>query len=67
MSTRFARLEERFRQAGRDGAYEVTEPTVDSQVVNLKSSGAEAFFIAGTPKFAAQAIRKARKSAGNQR
>jgi branched-chain amino acid transport system substrate-binding protein len=40
-------------------AYEVTEPTVDSQGVNLKSSGAEAFFIAGTPKFAAQAIRKA--------
>jgi len=40
-------------------AYEVTEPTVDSQVVNLKSSGAEALFIAGTPKFAAQAIRKA--------
>src|ERR1700676_832894 len=40
-------------------AYEVTEPTVDSQVVTLKSSGAEALFIAGTPKFAAQAIRKA--------
>ncbi|MDB5654687.1 MAG: branched-chain amino acid transporter substrate-binding protein [Tardiphaga sp.] len=40
-------------------AYEVSEPTVDSQVVSLKSSGAEAFFIAGTPKFAAQAIRKA--------
>lgn len=40
-------------------AYEVSEPTVDSQVVNLKSSGAEALFIAGTPKFAAQAIRKA--------
>src|SRR6478609_8740638 len=39
-------------------SYEVTEPTVDSQVVNLKSSGAEALFIAGTPKFAAQAIRK---------
>jgi len=32
---------------------------VDSQVVNLKSSGAAALFIAGTPKFAAQAIRKA--------
>ncbi|MGY3549036.1 ABC-type branched-subunit amino acid transport system substrate-binding protein [Bradyrhizobium sp. USDA 4469] len=29
-------------------AYEVTEPTVDSQVVNLKSSGAEALFVAGT-------------------
>src|ERR1700704_4135035 len=40
-------------------AYEVTEPTVDSQVVMLKSSGAEALFIAGTPKFAAQAIRRA--------
>ena len=40
-------------------AYEVSEPTVDSQVVNLKSTGAQALFIAGTPKFAAQAIRKA--------
>ncbi len=40
-------------------AYEVTEPTIDSQVVNLKSSGAEALFVAGTPKFAAQAIRRA--------
>jgi len=39
-------------------SYEVTEPTVDSQIVNLRSSGAEALFIAGTPKFAAQAIRK---------
>ena len=40
-------------------AYEVTEPTIDSQVVGLKSSGAEALVVAGTPKFAAQAIRKA--------
>ena len=40
-------------------SYEVTEPTVDSQVVTLKSSGAQALFIAGTPKFAAQAIRRA--------
>lgn len=40
-------------------SYEVTEPTVDSQVVSLKSSGAAALFIAGTPKFAAQAIRRA--------
>jgi branched-chain amino acid transport system substrate-binding protein len=40
-------------------SYEVTEPTVDSQVVNLKSSGASALLVAGTPKFAAQAIRKA--------
>jgi ABC-type branched-subunit amino acid transport system substrate-binding protein len=40
-------------------AYEISDPTVDSQVVNLKSSGAEALLVAGTPKFAAQAIRKA--------
>jgi branched-chain amino acid transport system substrate-binding protein len=40
-------------------SYEVTEPTVDSQVVSLKSFGAQALFIAGTPKFAAQAIRRA--------
>jgi ABC-type branched-subunit amino acid transport system substrate-binding protein len=40
-------------------SYEVTEPTVDSQVVSLKSSGAGALLVAGTPKFAAQAIRKA--------
>jgi ABC-type branched-subunit amino acid transport system substrate-binding protein len=39
-------------------SYEVTEPTVDSQVVVLKSSGAQALFVAGTPKFAAQAIRR---------
>jgi ABC-type branched-subunit amino acid transport system substrate-binding protein len=40
-------------------AYEINNPTVDSQVVNLKSSGAEALLVAGTPKFAAQTIRKA--------
>jgi branched-chain amino acid transport system substrate-binding protein len=40
-------------------SYEVTEPTIDSHVVNLKAAGAEAFFVAGTPKFAAQAIKKA--------
>ena len=40
-------------------SYEVTEPTIDSHVVSLKASGAEAFLVAGTPKFAAQAIKKA--------
>jgi branched-chain amino acid transport system substrate-binding protein len=39
-------------------SYEVADPTVDSQVVNLKASGAEVFVMAGTPKFAAQALRK---------
>ncbi|MBM3555884.1 MAG: ABC transporter substrate-binding protein [Alphaproteobacteria bacterium] len=39
--------------------YEVTDPTVDSQIVTLKGSGADTFFNITTPKFAAQAIRKA--------
>jgi len=39
--------------------YEVTDPTVDSQMVTLKASGADVFFNVTTPKFAAQAIRKA--------
>src|SRR5258708_15338380 len=45
-----------------EAAYEINDPTVDSQIVNLKSSGAEALLVAGTPKFAAQAIRKASES-----
>jgi branched-chain amino acid transport system substrate-binding protein len=40
-------------------SYEVTDPTVDSQIVALQSSGADVFFNGGTPKFGAQAIRKA--------
>jgi branched-chain amino acid transport system substrate-binding protein len=40
-------------------SYEVSEPTVDSQIVQLQASGANVFFNVTTPKFAAQAIRKA--------
>jgi len=40
-------------------SYEVTDPTVDSQIVSLQASGADTFFNFSTPKFAAQAIRKA--------
>jgi branched-chain amino acid transport system substrate-binding protein len=40
-------------------SYEVTDPTVDSQMVSLKGSGADTFFNITTPKFAAQAIKKA--------
>ena len=40
-------------------SYEVTDPTVDSQIVSLKASGADTFFNITTPKFAAQAIKKA--------
>jgi len=39
-------------------SYEVTDPTVDSQIVTLQNSGADTLFIAATPKAAAQAIRK---------
>ena len=38
--------------------YEVADPTIDSQIVNLKASGADIFFNVTTPKFAAQAIKK---------
>ncbi len=38
--------------------YEVTDPTVDSQIVAMKDSGANVFFNITIPKFAAQAIRK---------
>ena len=39
-------------------SYETTEPIVDSEVVRLKSTGADVFFNVATPKFAAQAIKK---------
>ena len=39
-------------------SYEVTDPTVDSQLVSIKGAGADLFFSATTPKAAAQAIRK---------
>jgi branched-chain amino acid transport system substrate-binding protein len=39
--------------------YNSSDPTIDSQVVSLKASGADAFLIVAVPKFAAQAIRKA--------
>jgi branched-chain amino acid transport system substrate-binding protein len=40
-------------------SYETSDPTIDSQIVSLKASGADVFFNVTTPKFAAQAIRKA--------
>ncbi len=40
-------------------SYEVTDPTIDSQMVALKNSKANVFFNITTPKFAAQAIKKA--------
>lgn len=40
-------------------SYESTDPTIDSQMVSLKATGADTFFNITTPKFAAQAIKKA--------
>ena len=38
--------------------YEVTSPTVDTQIVTLKSKGADVFISFTTPKFGAQSIKK---------
>jgi ABC-type branched-subunit amino acid transport system substrate-binding protein len=40
-------------------SYETTEPTIDNHIVKLKATGANVFFDVTTPKFAAQAIKKA--------
>ena len=40
-------------------SYEVTDPTVDSQILTLQGSGADTFINITTPKFGAQAVRKA--------
>ncbi|MBR1192289.1 ABC transporter substrate-binding protein [Bradyrhizobium sp. AUGA SZCCT0160] len=39
-------------------SYEVSEPTIDSHIVKMKSTGADVFINITTPKFAAQAIKK---------
>ncbi len=46
------------RRVAKHVTYEINEPTVDSQIIQLKSSGANVFFNIATPKFAAQAMRK---------
>jgi branched-chain amino acid transport system substrate-binding protein len=38
--------------------YEVSDPTVDSQLVSMKAAGVDTVFLIVTPKFGAQAIRK---------
>src|SRR5579872_4209210 len=42
-----------------EASYETTDPTVDSQVVDMKAKGVDVFVNTAIPKFAAQAIRKA--------
>ncbi len=42
-----------------EASYEVSDPTIDSQMLTLQSSGADTFINITTPKFGAQAVRKA--------
>jgi ABC-type branched-subunit amino acid transport system substrate-binding protein len=42
----------------KESSYDVTDPTVDSQIIELKDSGVDILFNASTAKFGAQAIRK---------
>jgi branched-chain amino acid transport system substrate-binding protein len=51
-------LGDKYDQLVTAATYEVQDPTVDSQIVKLKASGADVLVIAATPKFAAQSIRK---------
>ena len=46
-------------------SYETTDPTIDSQMISLAGSGANVFLNATTPKFGAQAIRKANEIGWN--
>jgi branched-chain amino acid transport system substrate-binding protein len=51
-------LGDKYASVVKEATYEFTDATVDSQVVSLQGSGADALIVAATPKFAAQAIRK---------
>jgi branched-chain amino acid transport system substrate-binding protein len=41
-----------------EATYELADPTIDSQVIQLKASGADTLLHFSTPKFAAQALKK---------
>ena len=42
----------------KSASYETTDPTIDSQIVEVQNSGANVLLVAAIPKFAAQSIRK---------
>lgn len=54
-----AGLGEHAKQIVAEATYETSDPTVDSQIISFQQAGADLFFDEATPKFAAQAIRKA--------
>lgn len=51
-------LGDKFKMIVAEASYEVSDPTIDSQIVMLKGSKADTFVNLSTPKFSAQAIRK---------
>jgi len=53
-------LGNRIGQLVASTSYEPTDPTVDSQVVQLRASGADALFVGAIPKFNAMILRKVR-------
>jgi branched-chain amino acid transport system substrate-binding protein len=54
-----AGLGEHIDQLVSETTYLTADPTIDSQMVTMRESGADVFFVEATPKFAAQAIKKA--------
>ncbi len=54
-----AGLGEHLDQLVSETTYLTADPTIDSQMVTMRESGADVFFADATPKFAAQAIKKA--------
>jgi branched-chain amino acid transport system substrate-binding protein len=54
-----AGLGEHVDQLVSETTYLTSDPTIDSQMVAMRESGADVFFAEATPKFAAQAIKKA--------
>jgi branched-chain amino acid transport system substrate-binding protein len=54
-----AGLGEHIGQLVSETTYLTTDPTIDSQMVTMRESGADVFFAEATPRFAAQAIKKA--------
>jgi branched-chain amino acid transport system substrate-binding protein len=51
-------LKDRYDNQVTSASYEVTDPTIDSQLVSLQSAGVDALMTIASPKFAAQSIRK---------
>jgi branched-chain amino acid transport system substrate-binding protein len=51
-------LADNYADTVKEATYDFTDATIDSQVVSLQSTAADALLLIATPKFAAQGIRK---------